>query len=136
VAAENLPEFTSDIHALRESGKPIIFISVQPHSKLMDPLALAKPSLRLNPFDDGSNIPKELWRDRSSLENQDKHVALRLNEFANQVGATVINPFDYFCTKVKCPVVIDGKPLYRDDYHYRASATRDYATFIDGIVNQ
>jgi len=46
----------------------------------------------------------------------------------------VINPFDYVCTSTKCPVVVAGKPLFRDQWHYRSSVARDYAFFIDAIV--
>jgi peptidoglycan/LPS O-acetylase OafA/YrhL len=134
VGTENLSEFSADINALRQLGKTIVLVSLQPHSSRVDPLQLAKP-LRLALFSrDARRIPQNLWQDRPQLERQDQEVTARLADFARAVGATVVNPFDYFCTSAKCPVVVGGKPLYRDAWHFRASVARDYATFIDAIV--
>jgi peptidoglycan/LPS O-acetylase OafA/YrhL len=134
VGTENLSEFTADIKALKQLGKDIVLISLHPHSSLFDPLQLAKP-FRFALFSrDAQRIPQNLWHDRPQLERQDQEVTARLADLARAVGATMVDPFDYFCTAAKCPVVVAGKPLYRDEWHYRASVTRDYATFIDAIV--
>ena len=134
VGTENLSEFTADIKALKRLGKDIVLVSLQPHSSLDDPLQLAKP-LRLALFSrNAQRIPQDLWQDRPQLERQEQEVAARLADLARAVGATVVNPADYFCTSAKCPVVVAGKPLYRDAWHFRASVARDYATFIDVIV--
>lgn len=131
----NMLGLVGDLTGLTRSGKLIILISQHPHGSGMDPHALARP-FRLHPFDDSIRIPYEQWTTRSSLEAQDGWASIRLAALANKVGATVINPFDYLCTTARCPAVLDGKPLYTDGYHLRASAAREYATFIDGIVNQ
>lgn len=134
VGAENLSELTAEIKRLKRLGKDIVLIALQPHSNLVDPLQLAEP-LRLALFSrDAQRIPQSLWRDRQQLERQDQEATARLADFASGVGATVINPFDYVCTSTKCPVVVAGKPLYRDQWHYRSSVARDYAFFIDAIV--
>jgi SGNH domain (fused to AT3 domains) len=134
VGTENLSEFTADIKALKQLGKEIVFISPHPYSSLFDPLQLAKP-FRLTLFSrDAQRIPQNLWHDRPQLERQDQEATARLAVLARAVGATVIDPFDYFCTSAKCPVVVAGKPLYRDEWHYRSSVVRDYATFIDAMV--
>jgi peptidoglycan/LPS O-acetylase OafA/YrhL len=134
VGTENLSEFTADIKVLKQLGKDIVLISQHPHSSLFDPLQLAKP-FRLALFSrDAQRIPQNLWEDRPQLERQAQEVTARLADLARAVGATVVDPFDYFCTSAKCPVVVTGKPLYRDEWHFRASVARDHATFIDAIV--
>jgi peptidoglycan/LPS O-acetylase OafA/YrhL len=134
VGTENLSEFAADIKALKQLGKDIVFISLHPYSALVDPLQLAKP-FRLALFSrDAQLIPQNLWQDRPQLERQDQEATARLTDLARAVGATVIDPFDYFCTSAKCPIVVAGKPLYRDEWHYRSSVARDYATFIDALV--
>jgi len=134
VGAQNLSQFTADIKALKQRGKDIVFISPHPYSTLFDPLQLARP-FRLALFSrDTRRIPQDLWHDRAQLERQDEGTTARLADLARAVGATVIDPFDYFCTSAKCPVVVAGKPLYRDEWHYRSSVARDYATFIDALV--
>jgi len=135
VGAENLSKLTADIRRLRQLGKDIVLIALQPHSDLVDPLQLAGP-LRLALFSRHSEwIPQNLWRDRQQLEQQDREATARLADFARAVGATVINPFDYVCTSTECPVIVAGNPLYRDQWHYRSSVVRDYASYIDAIVD-
>jgi peptidoglycan/LPS O-acetylase OafA/YrhL len=135
VGTNNLSQFTADIKALRQLGKDVVFISLHPFSSLFGPLQLAKP-FRLAPFSrDAQLMPQNLWQDRPPLERQDQEAMARLADLASAVGATVIDPFDYFCTSARCPVVVAGKPLYRDEWHYRASVTRERATFIDAIVD-
>jgi hypothetical protein len=134
VGAQNLSEFTADIKRLKDLGKDIVLIALQPHSNLVDPLQLAEP-LRLALFSrDAERVPQNLWRDRQQLEQQDQEATVRLADIASAVGATVINPFDYVCTSTKCPVIVAGNPLYRDQWHYRSSVARDQASFIDAIV--
>jgi peptidoglycan/LPS O-acetylase OafA/YrhL len=136
VGSENLSKFTADVMALKQLGKDIVLISLHPYSSLFDPLQLAKP-LRLALFSrDAQQIPQNLWQDRQQLERQDQDTEARLADLARAVGATVVDPFDYLCSTAKCPVVLAGKPLYRDEWHYRASVARDDATFIDAIVQQ
>jgi len=136
VGPKNLSEFTADVMTLKQLGKDIVIITLQPHSSLFDPLGLAKP-VRLALFSrDAQRIPQNLWQDRNQLERQDHAEMARLANFARAVGATLLSPFDYLCTPTKCPVVVAGEPVYRDMWHYRASVIRDYATFIDPLVQQ
>jgi peptidoglycan/LPS O-acetylase OafA/YrhL len=136
ISTESLSKLTSDLKALRQLGKDIVLISMHPHSSLFDPLQFAKP-FRLALFSRGAQrIPQDLWQDRRLLERQDQEAKDGLAHLARPVGATVIDPFDYFCISAKCPVVVAGKPLYRDEWHYRSSVTREYATFVDAIVGK
>jgi hypothetical protein len=136
VDPQSLSEFRADVMALKRLGKDIVLIALQPHSNRFDPLWLAKP-VRLSLFSrDSQLIPENLWQDRQQLEQQDQEETTRLARFAGAVGATLINPFDYLCTSTQCPIVVAGKPVYRDMWHYRASVTRDHATFIDLIVQR
>src|SRR5262249_37577959 len=50
-------------------------------------------------------------------------------------GATVLDPFDSFCSASKCPLVDDdGTPLYKDSAHVTASRARESAVFIDATL--
>jgi hypothetical protein len=136
VGAETLSEFAVDLKGLSDLGKQIVLISVHPHSSAVDPLQLAKP-FRLALFSrDARQIPQDLWQDRAELERQNQTADARLADLARTVGATVIDPFEYICTSTQCPIVVGGRPLYRDEFHLRASVTRDAATFIDAIVEK
>lgn len=59
----------------------------------------------------------------------------QLRRVAAEVGATVIDPLDYLCNPLHCPVVSnDGKSLYRDLWHLRPSYVRNDVTFLDEVV--
>jgi peptidoglycan/LPS O-acetylase OafA/YrhL len=134
VGAENLSEFTADLKALRDLGKQVVLVSMQPLSSAVDPLQLAKP-FRLAVFSRAApQIPQDLWQDRAQVERESHTVTARLAELARTAGATVVDPFDYLCSSTQCPIVVSGRPIYRDEWHLRASVTRDRATFIDTIV--
>jgi peptidoglycan/LPS O-acetylase OafA/YrhL len=131
--AQNLQGLSADIGTLRALGKSIVLIALPPRSDIFDPLGMAR-SLRLHPFDDGKNWPQQLWVDESSLRARDLAVSKRTEELAQSVGATLIDPLGSLCVAGACPVIIDHKPLYMDEYHLRASTARQYATFMDRIV--
>ena len=47
-------------------------------------------------------------------------------------GAIVIDPVEHLCVDQQCPVVtFDGKPVYKDDNHYRPFFVKEHAVFID-----
>jgi len=55
-----------------------------------------------------------------------------LREIAARQGATVLDPFDSFCSDSKCPLIDRlGTPLYKDTAHITASYARESARFID-----
>lgn len=56
----------------------------------------------------------------------------RLAQVAATAGAAVIDPAAHLCPGGHCRVVTAaGKPIYKDDNHYRASYVREHVDFID-----
>ncbi|MCB1933695.1 MAG: hypothetical protein KDI45_14650 [Candidatus Accumulibacter sp.] len=44
----------------------------------------------------------------------------------------MIDPVEHLCVDQQCPVVtFDGKPVYKDDNHYRPFFVKEHAVFID-----
>jgi hypothetical protein len=55
-----------------------------------------------------------------------------LRAVAENNGARVIDPLDTLCDRRLCPgTTTDGRAIYKDISHLRASYVRDHATFID-----
>ena len=58
----------------------------------------------------------------------------KIQRVAEAAGARVIKPLDYLCDSEFCPIVgQDGRLMYFDYGHLRASYVRDHATYIDQI---
>ncbi|MES2625610.1 MAG: acyltransferase family protein [Pseudomonadota bacterium] len=130
--SDNSSTFGADLFELNEMGKKVLFISMAPHSSRLNPMVLAK-QLRLGAFLSNISLIKDQWIKRADFEVLNENFP-RLVEFSTKVGASVINPLDYFCTQEECPIVLGGKPLYSDNFHITSGAVVQYATFIDPIV--
>jgi peptidoglycan/LPS O-acetylase OafA/YrhL len=69
----------------------------------------------------------------------DNQLALRaeLLKVAKQAKVKIIDPVDYLCKDGHCRSLDkDGKPIYKDNNHLRASYAMDNATFIDQAILQ
>jgi peptidoglycan/LPS O-acetylase OafA/YrhL len=131
--SKNNAQLLLDFGYLRNLGKEIIIISLAPHSASLNPLSLAKP-LRLNFFSNKASIPADQWINRSEVERYQDASWRRLVTFADAIGATLVDPFNFLCSQTMCPAILNHEPLYTDDYHLRGSAVERYATFIDSFV--
>ena len=59
----------------------------------------------------------------------------RLTEIARKAGAKVIDPVAHLCPERRCPAMTAaGKPVYKDDNHYRPFYVRQHADFIDIVL--
>jgi len=71
---------------------------------------------------------------QETIPLDDKQAALRdrLAKLATEAGATVIDPVAAICPRDQCRAfTTEGKPIYKDDHHYRASYARKHMDFID-----
>lgn len=60
-----------------------------------------------------------------------------LQAVAQRSGASFIDPLQWLCRNGVCPGrTVDGRPIYMDDSHLRASFVRDHAGFIDQVLEE
>ena len=72
------------------------------------------------------------FRRQVPLAGDQAMLAARLAQLATAAGATVIDPVLHLCSAKDCPVMTAaGKPIYKDDNHYRPFYVREHAMFID-----
>jgi peptidoglycan/LPS O-acetylase OafA/YrhL len=65
-----------------------------------------------------------------------KHLHTRLIEIAASNGAKVIDPVSTLCQVDVClRSLSDGSPIYKDDWHLRASYVRENARWMDELVD-
>lgn len=58
----------------------------------------------------------------------------KIAHVAEKAGAKVIDPIPYLSKDGVCFRLIDGKPIYRDGTHLRASFVREHANYLDETI--
>jgi peptidoglycan/LPS O-acetylase OafA/YrhL len=72
------------------------------------------------------------FQEQVALAEDQAALRARLAQVAATAGAVVIDPAAHLCPGGHCRVVTDaGKPIYKDDNHYRASYVRAHVDFMD-----
>jgi peptidoglycan/LPS O-acetylase OafA/YrhL len=128
----NLAQLTADFGRLRAAGKEIVFITLAPHGEEFEPLRLARMA-RLQ----GLGLGGAVQRDRTvaqSLIPDDAEALSAMRQFAQGVGARLIDSRAVFCRDGECPTLQAGKPWHTDNYHLRATTVRENATFLDPLL--
>lgn len=104
---------------LKSKGKEVIVFDVPPYAGpagdprvLYDEVAAGKP---LASFEISLEAFMETHREATR----------RLTEAADYAGVTLVNPAVSLCPEGKCPIVRNGRPLYMDAIHFRASMMKD-----------
>jgi hypothetical protein len=125
-----LGNFGALISHLVDAGKRVFVILETPSSRVYDPITmmptgwhrlLALPKIPESPT-------------RLSMEKFVGKISDKIRRVAEAAGARVIKPLDYLCDRDVCPIVgQDGRLMYFDYGHLRASYVRDHATYIDQI---
>jgi peptidoglycan/LPS O-acetylase OafA/YrhL len=126
-----LGNFGALISHLVGAGKRVFVILETPSSRVYDPMTmmptgwrrlLARPKSPESPT-------------RTQMENFVGKIGDKIRRVAETAGARVIKPLDYLCDSEFCPIADkDGRLMYFDYGHLRASYVRDHATYIDQIV--
>lgn len=130
---DNAEKFASDLITLKKLGKDIYFIGFAPHHPKFDLISISR-DYRLASIKRATVQSRDLWISRDSISPQRTIEYKRMIELAARISAKIIDPFDYFCTADRCLYFTDGKPLYADEYHIRASTAITYAIFIDRLI--
>jgi len=65
------------------------------------------------------------------VDSQQSAIRKTLMEMADRFGLGVIDPVPTLCKDGNCLRALNGKPIYKDGSHLRASFVRDHASYID-----
>ena len=74
------------------------------------------------------------WKKAKEMKMTQGELMDNITYIAEQAGAKVIDPLPYFSKDGVCFRFINGKPIYRDASHLRASFVRDHATYLDDTI--
>ena len=125
-----LEGFEKALLHLRQQGKRVILVLSSPRGDQMDPdqmlnhAGLLKWSVTLS-----GPLP------RSELAQTLRSVDPKIAEIAHRVDAELIDPADWLCSKDECPAVDqEGRPLYKDASHLRATTVREQFAAFDSLI--
>jgi len=123
-------KLASLISRLVASGKRVFVILETPSSPAFDPERMLPTGwARLS---GRPRIPDSPMR--ADIENYKGEISRRLREIAEAAGARVIDPTNYVCDKDVCPAFTkNGRPMYFNFDHLRASFVSESATWVDEI---
>lgn len=121
-----LDNWSDRLRALRLAGKHIVVVLSSPRGPLVEPRHLVDRGLwHWTPV-------TQNWRNYDALKSVVLDVDRRVATVAQQVGAEVVDPFTEFCHNEHCDISTpDGKPIFMDDSHIRASYAHDQIHYLD-----
>jgi hypothetical protein len=118
-------DFEKSMGMLIGQGKSVFVLLSNPTDEAYDPRRMIS---RL------TNTVRFRNVDRDGYVEAVRSVVDRVRLAAESVGATVIDPVPYMCGGSVCPnTTSDGRPLYRDSNHLRASYAAEVAVFVDRV---
>jgi hypothetical protein len=117
--------------AFGSAGKRVYLVLDKPVGTAFDPRRTIRRSILPPGFEVIPSRPA-----RTDLIRAVQPIETRVLQIAAETGARVIDPLEALCGKEPiCPVVSsDGRPMYQDMRHLRASYVRDHVRFLDATA--
>ena len=122
--------FERELATLVAEGKRVVLVLSSPRGSAFSPKSVIQrdwTEVRVShPF---AAVPKSaLWKFIRPIDE-------RLKAIAARAGAIVLDPTEWLCGPAACPAADEqGRPLYMDDSHLRASVARARITALDRYV--
>jgi peptidoglycan/LPS O-acetylase OafA/YrhL len=121
--------WADDIRALRQAGKRVVLVTSSPRGALVDPRRRFDRSELVWHVTPPAAVP------RAALAGAVARYDARVRAVAAATGAELIDPFALLCDQRACAVAgADGRPLYLDDSHLRASFVQARVPLFDALV--
>lgn len=121
--------FAAQLAALRQSGKRVVVLLSSPRGRAFDPNFLVDRNHLLPRAKPARAVA------RADLMRLLYPIDSRIRRAAEHAGAEILDPTDWFCTRVTCPTVdAAGRPLLKDGSHLRASVVRARVAAFDQFV--
>lgn len=125
-----LQGFEAALAELVAAGKQVVVMLSSPRGSGLDPKSvILRAGITVEIRGPLAPMP------RSALAALTGPIDERLRRIAAAVGATVVDPTEWLCTPTLCPSVDEqGRPLYKDESHLRASVARERFLAVDRYV--
>jgi hypothetical protein len=111
------------------AGKRIVIVSMSPGGASASPIQW----LDRHPFEWHTAAP--VLVQRADLYRVVANADLRIRQIAHDVGAEIVDPYDWLCDAQTCKVAtVAGTPIYHDKTHLRTSFVMDNLAMLDPYV--
>ena len=125
-----LQRFEHELAELRKRGKKVVLVLSSPRSRQFDPNTMLHRKGLL-----GWEVKLSPPVPRARFEQLRAPIDDRLREIAARVGASTIDPANWLCSRDLCPSLDEqGRPLFKDLSHIRASVVRERFSALDQFV--
>jgi peptidoglycan/LPS O-acetylase OafA/YrhL len=123
-----LEQWTRELASLRAMGKDVVVVLSSPRGRAVRP-ELQYDRWRAAATGVEVSIPRnELYAEVAGVDDA-------IRAAATAAGARIVEPFDLICSAERCAVIDDeGRPIFTDESHLRASYVRDNARFLDELL--
>jgi len=123
-------DFEAALASLVAEGKRVVLILSSPRGNAFSPKSVIERDWT------GIRISHSLAPvPRSKLREVTGPIDQRLQHLAERAGASIVDPTQWLCQESACPAAdADGKPLYKDDSHIRASVARSRLRALDDFL--
>ncbi len=126
---KSLAALQSELESLTRRGKKVYLVLNMPVGPRFAPRSWIKRTLA------GIKINQVDEVERASMPVKYQEIARDLARAATAAGATVIDPFSYFCDARACRAIDeDGHPIYKDANHLRPSFVQKHVDYLDDIM--
>jgi hypothetical protein len=129
VADAAYARLASAVRGLQARGVQVVLMSATPSAASGDPHALYSRAFWTGSLD----VPPQ---SRAVLEARNADDRRRLTEVIRATGAILVDSLDGLCDADKCPVLSDGRTLFKDEGHFRGSMmTSTRFAFLDAWLS-
>ena len=104
----------AEIRRLRATGAEVVVVGATPTAIRGEPELLYSRAFWTH------DLPT-LTQTRASYETRVAMTRTRLVWLSQTTGARLLDPLDGFCPGGVCPITADGRAIYKDQGHFRAS---------------
>jgi hypothetical protein len=134
---ESVRYLGEDIAKLTRLGKRVVVIlNVPEATDFMPSVILRKARLRSLFSGTEVDLREPQYVDRAASAAITSFSTQAVKEAAEKNGAETIDPYDYLCDATRCPVLLNGRPVYLDRHHLRPYYAIERATFFGPLLEK
>jgi peptidoglycan/LPS O-acetylase OafA/YrhL len=134
---DSLRYFGEDVARLTKLGKRVVVILNVPEGADFSPDFILRRARLGSLFSDAEvDLGEPQYVDRAAAAAVTAPSMRMVKDIVEKSGAETIDPYDYLCDANRCPVLLNGRPVYSDAHHLRPYYVIERATFFRPLLGE